>query len=401
MSTFYDWACSYSGKIQVGDVFGGPWYKWEKVFTVTEAVDLDASDPYHVFFNATVEPGKTIGGGVFYTKETDPDTDLLTTDRKKIGGRVTLEGVGLGGVSLGAYSTNHKGNYCFSLPSNPYTGTITPVRSGYTFTPENLEYTALTTCVVDDYIASIPGAEKPINPAPTHEEIGVEQKNGVITWEDGGGAETYNVYFGEESGNLIELITGITDTSWLSPFVVLEINDYNPTSLSGYRSPVIGDVLTLNDSSYSVWDIKKGHAVNGTYEAKLFCTRLGYGPGTAGDVLTNGVAPNINNPQAVRVTLNDSLFFTGDVESAFYPFGRTFYWRVDAVNEAGVTEGDEWEFTIFDKKPPIPSYTLIGTKGPNEGGIAGVDFIWDGLNNMYTVRRLIAAADNKIWYESI
>jgi hypothetical protein len=243
--------------------------------------------------------------------------------------------------------------------------------------------------------------EKPINPTPIHEAEDVSETTGTIDWEDGGGAKTYNVYFGEEPGNLTELITGVTDLSWMSPDVVLEINDYNPVELSGYRPPSIGDILTLNDSAYSIWNIQKGHSVNGTFEAKLYCLRTGLGPGNSGDILTNGVSPDINNPQAVRVTLNNSLFFTGDVESAYYPFAHTFYWRVDAVNEAGITTGDEWKFTIFDKKPPIPHYNLIGTKGPLEGGVEGVDYEWDGLNNMYTVRRLLAASRHKLWYESI
>jgi hypothetical protein len=182
--------------------------------------------------------------------------------------------------------------------------------------------------------------EKPINPSPEDEEEDVVKTTANISWEDGGAgeanaADSYDVHFGTESGNLTELASATTETEWNSPYVVLEINDYNPATGSGLRSPVAGDELTHGDTTYTLWDVKRGQLVNTQYEAKLYAFREGPS-GSAGDVLTNG--------SDVSVTLNDSWHFSGEVESTYYPYATRMYWRIDATNIYGTTTGDEWYF---------------------------------------------------------
>jgi len=85
-------------------------------------------------------------------------------------------------------------------------------------------------------------------------------------------------------------------------------------------------------------------------------------------------------------------------------YSRTYYWRVDAVNDVGTTQGDVWYFTTLSLKQPHPNYILLeggSGLGPFDGGVRGVDWEWTGVNNMLTVRRLVAAAANKLWIESI
>ncbi|KKM91271.1 hypothetical protein LCGC14_1230230 [marine sediment metagenome] len=55
-------------------------------------------------------------------------------------------------------------------------------------------------------------------------------------------------------------------------------------------------------------------------------------------------------------------------------YGVTRYWRIDSINDAGTTTGDEWSFTTISLNSPV---------------------------DIVTVGRLVAAANNKIWYESI
>lgn len=43
---------------------------------------------------------------------------------------------------------------------------------------------------------------KAINPVPTDANISVTLDQASVAWEDGGGADTYNVYYGDTSGNL-------------------------------------------------------------------------------------------------------------------------------------------------------------------------------------------------------
>jgi len=152
---------------------------------------------------------------------------------------------------------------------------------------------------------------KPINPTPAHLATGLTLDATTGTWENGGGATSYNVYYGTLSGFLSLVESGVTDLSL---------------------------VLTENN---------------------------------------------------------------------FESYREIYYWRVDAVNEHGTTQGDEWAFTTIYFYPPLPHYTLILLDGPdftygdgiNYGGDEGIDWHWDGYNFIRTSRRLVAAAANTIWYE--
>ena len=67
-------------------------------------------------------------------------------------------------------------------------------------------------------------------------------------------------------------------------------------------------------------------------------------------------------------------------------YNTTYYWRVDAIDPNGIIEGTEWSFTTKGFNPPAVSED--GSGNPT------------GVNNMTTIKRLVAASNNKIWYES-
>jgi len=85
------------------------------------------------------------------------------------------------------------------------------------------------------------------------------------------------------------------------------------------------------------------------------------------------------------------------VEGLFSVYGRISYWRVDAVNENGTTTGDEWYFTTMLFGPPLPPGVSIDY-GEDPPVLTGTP---TGESNMMTVRRLVAAANGKIWVEDI
>ncbi|KKN10841.1 hypothetical protein LCGC14_1032460 [marine sediment metagenome] len=87
-------------------------------------------------------------------------------------------------------------------------------------------------------------------------------------------------------------------------------------------------------------------------------------------------------------------------------YEATYEWRVDATNIAGTTTGDTWSFDslVFDQLRV--SYVLISGgsgAGPYDdpAGTEGTDWRWTGINFMTAIRRLVVAANSKIWYESI
>ncbi len=116
-------------------------------------------------------------------------------------------------------------------------------------------------------------------------------------------------------------------------------------------------------------------------------------------------------------TVSGSLSLAASgVTDLFYPmpieivldYKTTYYWRIDADVNGAITTGDEWYFATIVFAPPISSYELIpggngngppGTSDPS--GVEGTDWNWTGLNFTAKVRRLVAAAANAIWYESV
>ena len=138
-------------------------------------------------------------------------------------------------------------------------------------------------------------------PIPTNAADDVTLDQATITWEDGGGATSYDVYYGEDAGSLSLVSGGQTELS------------------------------------FSIDDIDYGSPFE-------------------------------------------------------YLISRT--WRIDSINAVGVTTGDTWTFACIAFYPPLPSGVTLDEEGEPTGDPTGLNF-------MTAIRRLVAAAENKIWYEDI
>lgn len=164
---------------------------------------------------------------------------------------------------------------------------------------------------------------KATNPTPTDAAADVTLDQETITWEDGGGADTYDVYYGESGGSLVKVSSEQAGTSF---------------TISGITS------------------------------------------GSPFD----------------------------------YIISRS--WRIDSTNVQGTTTGDVWSFTTIRLNAPAPTYwyaagpyfyqLLIDTNGnygsPPPGGVENTDYvIVPNPNLIVTPRRLVVAANSKIWYEDI
>ena len=87
-------------------------------------------------------------------------------------------------------------------------------------------------------------------------------------------------------------------------------------------------------------------------------------------------------------------------------YGTTYEWRIDATNVHDTTTGDTWSFDTLSFGQIRVSYRLISGgsgSGPYDSppGTQGTDWEYTGESNMLTIKRLVAAANDKIWYESI
>ncbi len=70
----------------------------------------------------------------------------------------------------------------------------------------------------------------------------------------------------------------------------------------------------------------------------------------------------------------------------------TYYWQVHVANTQGWSESAIWSFTTRNFAPPAPTAST--------SPVSGESYL-SGENNMLTVRRLIAAARNRIYYEDV
>ena len=74
-------------------------------------------------------------------------------------------------------------------------------------------------------------------------------------------------------------------------------------------------------------------------------------------------------------------------------YNTEYSWRVDATNAVGTTTGDVWSFTALVFAPPLPSGVTLDGDGNPTGTPTGV-------NNMVTLKRLVTASNNKVFYET-
>ena len=74
-------------------------------------------------------------------------------------------------------------------------------------------------------------------------------------------------------------------------------------------------------------------------------------------------------------------------------YNTEYSWRIDATNENGTTTGDTWSFTALAFSPPLPSGVTLDGNGNPTGTPTG-------LNNMVTLKRIVVAATNSVFYET-
>jgi hypothetical protein len=156
----------------------------------------------------------------------------------------------------------------------------------------------------------------PINPTPADDATEITLDDTLLTWEDGGGGETYDVYFRPYGEFYEKIASDITDLSF--------------------------DAIVAHTPAFN------GH----------------------------------------------------------YSYGQKYQWLVIAKNEYGASKDSPgwsepnafstgyWQFNAMVFVPPLPTGVTLDSDGVPTGTATGG-------NNMITTKRLVAAAQNRIFYESI
>jgi hypothetical protein len=99
-----------------------------------------------------------------------------------------------------------------------------------------------------------------------------------------------------------------------------------------------------------------------------------------------------------------TLVSDGQIETSFtvsditngspFDYAVTRYWRIDSINSAGTTTGDTWSFTTITYDPPKPT-------GATTWNVDHWDGTLTGENTIATIKKLVIASDDMIWYENV
>jgi hypothetical protein len=294
-------------------------------------------------------------------------------------------------TSSGSYDTDYI--YIGATLGNPYANGL---MAGYA-APDWVDQSSFDISAV---IRSPDLPSKPINPTPADDTAEVDFSSLQLSWEDGGDADTYNVYIGKTGD--VDLVSsaqvGTTYTTTLEELALIfgaePINQkiYWRVDATNGAGTTTGDEWNFDPRPGKVDTPIPAHEASGI---------------TLDDTIVSWDEPSINTDSynvyygtlSGFLSLKESgvtdLFCT--LQEVPWPnYGYARYWKVNAVNDYGTTTGDEWYFTTLIFEPPTPSGITWSDPG-NATGYTGTPL---GTNNMVTCRRLVACADDALYYES-
>jgi len=266
-----------------------------------------------------------------------------------------------------------------------------------------------------DDVGSPPTKAK--TPSPANAATEEDWSARGLSWEDGGGADTYDVYFGL-SGVLLLISEGQAGTSITVPVAGIPYPEEGESGavfywrIDSYNS----DGRTMGDQW--TFDARPAKATvpsptNTATDTVLGLTTTWTGGATA---TSYNVLADVGDGLASQDTALEDATWTPS--PTIFDYITEYTWRVDSINVYGITTGDEWTFTTIRLTPPAVTewystggyyYRLLpqsdGSLGDPPGtGVEDTDYeVLDGYlpNFINTYRRLVAVAENKFWYEDV
>jgi hypothetical protein len=255
--------------------------------------------------------------------------------------------------------------------------------------------------------------EKAINPTPEDSaNPGVDFSDFTLSWENGGGAETYNIVAVDWNGAAATMVSGLEEPT----YTFSESNIYREM-LTGLTSALQWRVDSVNEEGTTTgdtWTFDPRPAKVTTPSPEDDDTEIHKNVTLSWDASTVADSYNVYLDTGSLV----DLVSAGQEGTSYTPSplrNHTEYlWRVDAINEFGITTGNEWSFTTIRTVPPSPTfyyngdyYRLLvqsdGTWGtPPPDGVENTDYtILSGYlpNFMNVNQRLILFARCGLYYE--
>lgn len=240
---------------------------------------------------------------------------------------------------------------------------------------------------------------KPINPTPANDATEVDFTGFTLSWEDGGGADSYNVYIGT-SGSKTLVSEEQAGTSYVTTLEELE-DIFNASPINQKIYWRIDAVNTEDTTTGDDWN----------FDARPGAVTVPTPANEANDITLDGYSStweagtNANSYDLYFGTLSGFTTYVGSTSGLTFDlnsgntlkYKRFYYWIITSVNDFGNTDSIEFTFTTIGLDPPLPDgLSFTGDPEDENNGISGTP---TGLNNMITVRKIVACAENTFYYE--
>ncbi|KKN68767.1 hypothetical protein LCGC14_0447870 [marine sediment metagenome] len=242
---------------------------------------------------------------------------------------------------------------------------------------------------------------KPTNPTPANSATGVDFSGLVLDWDDGGGADTFDVYIGP-SGSLVKVADAIVPSTYTVTIgdVPTEQVIYWRVDATNAGGTTTGDIWNFDARPVKATTPSPADATSSITLDETPLSWVDGGNSDTYDVYFRIQGNDWVEESSAQAAIEWAIAF-GTLD-----YSITYEWKIESTNIFGTTTGDTWSFGIIDFDQIRVSYRLISGgngSGPYDSppGVRGTDWEYTGESGMITVRKLIAAANNTIWYESI
>ena len=209
---------------------------------------------------------------------------------------------------------------------------------------------------------------KPISPSPSDGETG-QLITVDLSWSNGGGATSYDVYFGTDASP----DNGDSQGSQLS-------TSYNPGSLD-YATKYYWRLDAINSTDTTTGDVwsfttevepvplpskptnlsPSNGATNISIDADLSWSN---GGDATSYVVYFGTDSSLDSG-ASQGSQSSTSYTPGSLD-----YGIEYFWQIDAVNSTGTTTGDIWSFTTEAEPVPLPSKPINLSPGNDATNIS-------------------------------
>lgn len=266
------------------------------------------------------------------------------------------------------------------------------------------------------------GPTKPKTPTPANAATAVNFSNLTLSWVDGGGTDTYDIYIGP-TGGMALMSFGQATTSYITNLAELEtVFDATPINQVIYwRVDASNENGTTTGDTWN-FDARPAapttpSPVNGATAVSV-CPALSWAASALAVSYSLLTGPSSGSLASLVTGVAEVSY---SVEADVYDYVTTYNWRVDATNQFGATTGTVWTFTSLRFDPPHVTYYYNsgtpatsfyyflltqpdGTLGsPPPTGVENTDYeILTGYlpNFINTNKKLIALAKCGLYYQN-